>query len=218
MSTTSTAAQAQFHYAVAQVLGPLLKSRGYRKSGTLFRLYDPSGWGKLLAVQKSAGNDRHRVRFRLNLGVYLPETEWALRRQAPTAPAQFSETLCVVRTSVGRLDGSGLDRWYEANEHTRPKELHEQVARDLTTFVLPFLDQFTSRHAVLEHLLHTRAKDSLFEAIETVFRCGYRTEAFAWLADERANATSTGQRQALSGLQHRLQDLQVGEAQPTPVP
>ncbi|SFQ82718.1 DUF4304 domain-containing protein [Hymenobacter arizonensis] len=157
MSTTPTAAQAQFHHVVAQVLAPLLKTRGYRKSGSLFRFYDPSGWGKLVAVQKSAATDGHRVRFRLNLGVYLPETEWAFRGAAPTTPGQFTVPLCVVRTSVGRLDGSHRDVWYEASEQIPPEALCQQVAHDLTAHVLPFLDQFTSRQTVLAHLC-TRAR------------------------------------------------------------
>jgi hypothetical protein len=196
-----TTVQVRFDYLVSQVLWPVFKVRGYRKTGNNFRHYDPLGWGKIVNVQKSAYGDRDNTSFTLNTGLYIVEADriWTGR----PANERFLEPDCLIRARIGRLNGSGHDLWYELTEQTVPQALYEQVAQDVKAYVLPYLDRVDSLHTIIQQLLQQRRPNSA-QAISTVFACGYQTEARQWLAQELATTTSRVHREQLESIKASL--------------
>ena len=192
-----TDVQLRFDQLVTKVLWPAFKARGYKKTGNNFRYYDPLGWGKIVNIQKSAFGDRHDIHFTVNTGLYLAEADrqWTGR----IAADRFLEPDCLIRARIGRLIGSGQDVWYELTEQTVSEVLCQQVERDVTTYVLPYLDRMVSADAIIQHLLAKRQPASA-QAISTVFACGYREQARQWLADELATATSRTHRQQMESI------------------
>jgi len=102
---TKTAVQTRFDDLIRDVLWPPFKQRGYQKTSNNFRWYDPTGWGKIVNVQKSQYSDRHIITFTLNTGLYLPETErlWT----GHTTNQRFLEPDCLIRKRVSALKEPG---------------------------------------------------------------------------------------------------------------
>jgi hypothetical protein len=182
---------------VARLQGPEL----HKKTGNNFRYYDPLGWGKIVNVQKSAFGDRDNISFTVNPGLYLAEADrqWTGR----IAADRFLEPDCLIRARVGQLSGSGQDVWHEITEQTEPEVLHQQVERDVKTYVLPYLDQMVSMDAIIQHLLEKWQPNSA-QAIATVFACGYQEQARQWLADELATTSSRSHRQQMESIKAML--------------
>jgi hypothetical protein len=203
---TKTAVQTQFDELIRHVLWPPFKARGYHKTGSNFRWYDPAGWGKIVNVQKSQYGDRDHVSFTLNTGLYLPEAERLWTGRATNE--RFLEPNCLIRQRVSQLKTPGADVWYDLTIDTDPQRLAHEVAQDLTAHLLPYMDRVSSRQAVLQQLLRERRPNSPL-AIETAYVCGHPAEAHAWMAHEIATTLYRSQREPLEQLQRRLRSLEV---------
>ena len=202
---TKTAVQTQFDDLIRHVLWPPFKERGYKKTGNNFRWYDPTGWGKIVNVQKSQYSDRNNISFTLNSGLYLPEAErlWTGR----TTNERFLEPDCLIRKRVSRLKNPGADVWYDLTNGTEPQRPAQEVTQDLTAYLLPYLDLVSSREAILQQLLRERYPNSPL-AIETVYVCGHPAEAYKWLAHEITTTIYRSHREPLENLQRRLRSLE----------
>ena len=202
---TKTAVQTHFVDLLRRVLWPPFKARGYQKTGNNFRWYDPAGWGKIVNVQKSQYGDRDNVSFTLNTGLYLPEAERLWTGRATNE--RFLEPDCLIRTRVSQLKMPGADVWYDLTNDTDPQRLAQEVAQDLTAYLLPYMDRVSSREAVLQQLLHERRPNSPL-AIETAYVCGHPAEAHEWMAHEITTTIYRSQREPLEQLQRRLRSLE----------
>ena len=201
----NTAVQTQFDDLIRHVLWPPFKERCYQKTGNNFRWYDPTGWGKIVNVQKSQYSDRDNISFTLNTGLYLPEAErlWTGR----TTNERFLEPDCLIRKRISKLKKLGPDVWYELSNATEPQRLAHELTQDLTAYLLAYMDQISSREAILQELLHERRPNSPL-AIETAYVCGHPAEAHEWLAHEITTTIYRSHREPMENLQRRLRSLE----------
>lgn len=200
-----TVTQTQFDHFVSQQLWPLFKARGYRKTGNNFRSYAPSGWGKIVNLQKSQYGDRDNIRFTLNTGLYLAEADrlfWGERR--PIAGERFLEPDCLVRQRLDALGGS--QQWYELNDLAKPVLLLTHVQEQVVRYVLPYLDRIVDRDTILQQILQERFPNSPL-AIKTLFVCGYQQQAREWIEQELASTLYRRQRESMQVLQAELEAL-----------
>jgi hypothetical protein len=187
-----TNVRTRFDSLVSEVIWPLFKTKGYRKTGKNFRFYDV-GWGKIVNVQKSFFGDKSDISFTINTGLYLIKADTMFES---AKQERFLEPDCLVRKRIGQLKLQG-DTWYNLNAQTLPEQLENQVMHDFASFVLPYLERIQSEDDILKLIIRERSPKSA-EAIRTLSLCGYATEANQWLEDEIANTIySTGRQQLI---------------------
>lgn len=99
-------------------MAPVLKPRGFRKTGQTWRIHGPAGWG-LVNVQKSRHSTRLHIQFTVNLGVRFDALH---REEYPNAkymwerpPASAAMGDCHEWRRIGQLAGAaGLpDLWWD---------------------------------------------------------------------------------------------------------
>jgi hypothetical protein len=186
-----TNVQTRFDSLVSEVLWPIFKAKGYRKTGKNFRFYDV-GWGKIVNVQKSSFGDKSDISFTINTGLYLIKADTMFES---AKQERFLEPDCLVRKRIGQLKLQG-DTWYNLNAQTLPEQLENQVMHDFASFVLPYLERIQSEDDILKLIIRERSPKSA-EAIRTLSVCGYSAEANQWLEDEIANTIYSTWRQQL---------------------
>ena len=201
-----TAVQLQFDHLVKQLLWPLFKERGYQKTGANFRYYDPEGWGKILNIQKGQFSNHKSIRFTLNTGLYLPETERLWLRSGKIAGEKFLEPDCLIRKRIGDLKDSQQDSWYELEEQREPAILLHRVQQDVRDYVLPYFDRIQGLDDILQQLQQERYPNSIL-AIKTLFAYGYRQPAREWVEHELATTIYRRQREEMQALQVELEAL-----------
>ena len=184
-----SATEVQFAALVSQVLWPHFKHRGFRKAGNNFRWLHPDGSGKIMQLQRSTSSSRHHIQFTLNAGLYLPE---ANRWHAPTTA--FAESLCVVRQRIGTLK-KAHDQWYALAPEVNVPSLYQAVEQDVVQYILPFLDQVSSRADILRLITSVPHLASDVNAIEVLQANGNLEAAAARLQQALANAKSPANRQ-----------------------
>ena len=189
-----------------QLLWPLFKERGYKKTGANFRYYDPSGWGKILNIQKSQFSDRNSISFTLNTGLYLPETERLWLWSGQISGEKFLEPDCLIRKRIGVLNGSQQDSWYELDEQSEPAILLHRVQQDVLDYVLPYFNRIQRLDDILQQLQQERYPNSIL-AIKTLFVYGYRQPAQEWVEHELATTIYRRQREEMQALRVELESL-----------
>jgi hypothetical protein len=135
-------------------LTPLLRSRGFRKEGSVYRLQrDSMTW--LVDLQKSRWNDPQEAQFTLNGGVYIPGTVSVYTGRPEPEKPMIAD--CCLSVRVGMLDESRRDKWWKVTARDDPRAaLDESIAEDVCGHVgkllLPFLERFRSVADVAEFL------------------------------------------------------------------
>lgn len=143
-----TKVERDFDALVSEIIWPIFKERGFKKSGNNFRMYDTSGWGKIVNFQKSSYYDKSLIQFTINIGLYLPEAEKFHCNQQSNE--KFTETSCIVRKRIGRLTKENKDLWFDINEQTSKNKLHETIEKYFTNLVIPYLDKVVSKDEILK--------------------------------------------------------------------
>ena len=197
---TKTTIQARFDSLVSAILWPEFKARGYRKTGNNFRFYSPTGWGKIVNIQKSVWSLRDDIRFTINTGLYLPEADTIF--ETPKGE-KFSEPDCLVRKRIGYLNELQADLWYDLDESVPLGKLESTVKQDISQFVLPYLESIQSRDDILKQIIREhRPNDE--QAIRTLFICGYQEEARQWIEEEISTTIYRTWRERLVKLRNSL--------------
>lgn len=139
---------------LAAGLTPLLRSRGFRKRGTLY-VADHGEVSWLVDVQNSRWNANDEAQFTVNGGVYVPGvvSGYSLRPK-PAVPKMVD---CCLSVRIGMLDESRVDKWWKITPLDRPEEVVDEgiaieVRRHVEFLLLPFLERFESAAAVAEFL------------------------------------------------------------------
>lgn len=120
-----------------------LKTKGFKKSGNNFRQVLPDGTGKLINFQKSAFNSDGECRFTINIGLYF-------QQDTENPNLRFKEYECQIRTRVSGISKrySG-DHWWVITEVTDAEKIYAELHQLMMEDILPWLDQFESRRAVI---------------------------------------------------------------------
>ena len=121
----------------------ILKSAGFKKENTNFRMIRPNGTCKILNFQRSMWNDSTVCKFCINVGLYFPKE--------PEHPdLRFKEYECQVRQRAGFLsERYREDHWWCLPEDGDVEKLYAEVRQTLTEDVLPWLDRFDTRQDVI---------------------------------------------------------------------
>jgi len=138
LTTLATVTEANFAGSVRTAITEVLKPVGFRKDGTTFRR-EFSEVTQIVNVQRSSGNYGGRVKFTVNVGVYVPG--YRELESAFSAPGKVREYHCCVRKRLGELRG-GRDQWWEIGPDSSEAEIDAVVSdlRDgISQFALPWL-------------------------------------------------------------------------------
>ena len=106
---------------------PVLRDRGWTKTGSTFHLRAREGWG-VINFQKSAFGSRHETHFTVNLGVSLDRLA-SIRDVDPARKPPFP--FCNWQERIGFLLDSPRDTWWTIDGGTN--------LGDLTSEVLPLV-------------------------------------------------------------------------------
>lgn len=131
-------------------LAPLLKVRGYKKTGHTWRKFeDPLT--KVANVQLSSGNSVAEARFTVNLGIY--HEEFHRHRSTPVA-GDIKEYHCDVRVRIGELMEERNDHWWTVGRDKDNEKVKADLACDFEKYALPWLETFHGSPEMLDHFLH----------------------------------------------------------------
>lgn len=127
----------EFKKLLGELHKSLFKAKGYKKTGSNFRLYLPDGLCKIVNFQKSQFNDRDECRFTINIGLYFQKN--------PEQPyLMFKEYECQIRTRVSGISQRYVgDHWWVLTERTDSEKLCAELRALMQEDILPWLDQFS---------------------------------------------------------------------------
>lgn len=132
----------KFKELLSRLQKEVLKAKGFKKSGSNFRLFLPDGTSQMINLQKSQFNDQ-TCSFTLNVGIYF--------QKDPQNPyLRFKEYECAVRTRVAGISSRYVgDKWWEITDVTDSDQLYSEFFLLMTEDILPWLEQLTSRRDVI---------------------------------------------------------------------
>jgi Domain of unknown function (DUF4304) len=155
-------------------LTALLKPRGFRKRGSLYR-YDLKELSWLIDVQKSRWNTQEAAEFTVNFGVFVPGVIATYgNRTEPDTPGIHH---CCIYGRVGDLTPDHLDKWWKVNAHDALPGADQLISADIRQhveqYILPFEEGFRTRRDVVEYLESGYAKQPVFWPSNEVIRFAY---------------------------------------------
>lgn len=121
-----------------------LKEIGFKVRGRTFNRTTSDGLVHVINIQK----DKYDDKFAVNLGVHIPEVSLHMD-QSPTG-AWVQEYHCDIRERLGANGIDGDDMWWWIGLDT--EAIGTQLSKNILANCVPYLDQFSTRHAVLEIL------------------------------------------------------------------
>jgi hypothetical protein len=116
---------------------PVLRARGWTKSGSTFHLRKPEGWG-VINFQKSPWGSREETRLTINLGVALDALAPTFDRDPTKEPP---EHMCHWQTRIGWLMEPARDTWWIVNSGTDFAELANEIGLALVDLALPAINE-----------------------------------------------------------------------------
>lgn len=168
-------------------LAPLLKSRGFAKSGRDFHRLAGENW-QIVNVQASQGNFGDSGKFTINLGVYLPVV--SLLAGEPLRSSKPKEYQCTVCERIGGLMPGGTDHWWAISPSVSLNRIAEEVVSAVERFGLEWLDAHSQVARVAETL---RPQPSVMSAAAAL-AAGDAMEAkrrIDYMATDRPTAATT---------------------------
>lgn len=137
-------------------LRPMLQKRGFRLRGRTFNRHTPDGLTHVINIEMGRfdppgatyipGLTRSTYgELRINCGVYVPEVaEYTLGVRNKAFVREYD---CCIRATIGELLPQQRDLWWRIDERGG---LVEELRDHLERYILPFLDAFQARDAVLQ--------------------------------------------------------------------
>ena len=121
----------------------VLKAKGFKKSGSNFRVVLQDGIRKIISFQKSMFNSEGECRFTVNIGLYFQEN-------VDDPNLRFKEYECQIRTRISGISKRYVgDHWWVLTEVTDPEKLYAELKCLFEEDVIPWLDQFQIRRDVI---------------------------------------------------------------------
>lgn len=122
----------------------VLKAKGFRKSGSNFRVILPDGTSKIISFQKSMFNSDGECRFTVNIGLYFQEN-------TDTPNLRFKEYECQIRTRISGISKRYVgDHWWMLTEVTDTEKMYAELRSLFEEEIIPWLDQFQIRRDVIQ--------------------------------------------------------------------
>lgn len=127
-------AGALFDRFLSELIRPVLRTQGFRKSGQTFPVFESGNWG-IVNFQRSTSSTSLAVKFTINLGVAsarlsrLSPAEWRRR------PPRIYD--CDWQPRLGLLMPDVDDRWWVLDDHSSPETLADEVIQALMAYGLP---------------------------------------------------------------------------------
>ena len=171
------------------VLAPLLKARGFRKSGRTWRRPVTNLKSiQVINIQGSLWNSDSAGRCALNAGIYFPALAELLGigrvTDTPTEPD------CHLRVRPAMLRPSGQDTWFEfqPDDETSVQAAGEAIADLYSDFADPWLERFSAIDSARDELART---GQLWWAAAASLELGDRDAARSQLATAIHKAPKT---------------------------
>ena len=121
----------------------VLKPKGFKKSGSNYRMILPDGVSKIISFQKSTFNSGDECRFTINVGMYF-------QKDMENPNLRFKEYECQIRTRVSGISKRYTgDHWWTLTEVTDAEKMYGELYQLMTEDILPWLDQFETRRDVI---------------------------------------------------------------------
>ena len=132
----------KFKELLSRLQKEILKTRGFKKNGSNFRLFMADGTCQIINFQKSQFNDQ-TCSFTINVGIYF-------QKDIQNPNLRFKEYECPVRTRVAGISSRYTgDKWWEITDATDSDQLYSEFFLLMSEDILPWLEQLTSRREVI---------------------------------------------------------------------
>lgn len=145
---------------VLERLGKALGDQGFKRNDNLFNRNSTVYW-HVVHLQSSRLNTRHEGHFTVNLGVFVPAIYLSVWED--TLPRWARDVDCAIAARIGSVMPGGIlapldvrgkarDYWWNYNGAMNGDELGRQIAQDVTTFGVSFIERFASLGAIHDFL------------------------------------------------------------------
>lgn len=146
-----TVSENKFDKIIKDGFHEVLKALSFKKKANNFYLKLDT-LGQIINVQKSAWGNKNNIDFTINTGIFVPEYWLAFydfsNKGLPDYP---TEPECLIRKRIGTLRNQH-DTWYHIKENTDEEQLIVEMRKNLTEFILPYLDRLNSTEKMLQEL------------------------------------------------------------------
>lgn len=139
-------AQSEIKAILDSAVAPLLKERGYRRSGNNWRKKEEC-ITKILNVQLSQFNSADEAKFTINLGAY--HEAFHVSRGTVKPANDVKEYDCDIRLRIGRLMGAG-DHWWIVAWNKDNAKVRAGVRYNIENVALPWLDAIVGLPSFLQ--------------------------------------------------------------------
>ena len=135
------------------VVGPFLRTHGFKGSGKTWRLWFDNGDCAIVNVQSSRWNSGTDLRFFVNLGYIVPAlVEWRATRRSSPSNAKLPRAEDGIWWT--RLDPAGGNQWVASSRegmHSAADELVDLLANKAIPTLLSLRDKKTLLNALVTH-------------------------------------------------------------------
>lgn len=140
-----------FRYLLSKVVQPQLKQSGFKKSGSTFHSWPSPEACKVVNFQRSSGSTSQRIRFTVNLGVYLSCLDSQSGGGSAVDRRDPKEYDCHRRIRIGQLMPSKNDYWRDLDGKSTLDNIWKELLPALAQ-ATEFLDTLTSPKRFLDAL------------------------------------------------------------------
>ena len=146
---------AKFKELLARLQKEVLKAKGFKKSGSNFRLILPDGTSQIINFQKSQFNDE-TCSFTINVGIYF-------QKDLENPILRFKEYECAVRTRIAGISSRYVgDKWWEITDITDSEQLYSEFYQLMMEDILPWLEPMRTRRNVIRAGQSGKLKDMIW--------------------------------------------------------
>ncbi|MDE2408036.1 MAG: DUF4304 domain-containing protein [Xanthomonadaceae bacterium] len=156
-------------HAIKGAPATLLKAQGFTRAGHDFHRMR----GDLIDVVNflsSVAERRREGRLTINVGIYSQRTNEALLRKPQPRPHEYD---CALRSRIGELLPSGIDKWWTVDPETDSAKLATELSIAVELAGLPWLEGIEDLPALSAQLAGTPS----LEAAASALALGDRGEA-----------------------------------------
>jgi hypothetical protein len=145
-----------------------LKKLGFRKIGNYYNRTVQDGLIQVVGFQSGQAVSSLHGNFTVNLGVYVP---CIAEIEGNTAAGRcITDAYCEIRSRLCSVANLGRDKWWPLDESA--SQSGQFIANALLSHGVPFLDQYASKSAIVDHFnsdgslpFHNPARSMLAVAI-----------------------------------------------------
>ena len=164
-----------FRFLLSKVVQPILKQSNFKKAGSTFHCWPSSDACKVVNFQRSSGSTSSRIRFTVNLGVYLPCLSSRTGSVGTAERRDPKEYDCQYRARIGLLMAAKNDHWWDLDGKTGVGSIRQELLvaladglGQLDDLASPrkFLDALHAGGCGLTSVMHKRYVDRLTAVLD----------------------------------------------------